>query len=206
MVEIACDESGSEGTKLVGGVTDVFAHASIGLSLDDAFACVREVHDRIRSPVREYKANHLLRAKNRSTLEWLLGSSGPIFGRAHVYLVDKALFLSRHGPVDPLYGAILRAVELWDGPVSVVHDQQRSLTPERIASLKEQSPRLVSLTLVDSRRDARVQVADFLAGVARKIASEWLNGRGDTVLVELLRPYVDGFSVWHGFTARRPTR
>jgi hypothetical protein len=41
-----------------------------------------------------------------------------------------------------------------------------------------------------------VQVADFLAGIARKIASDELNGRGDPVLTALLRPYVDPDSVW----------
>ena len=56
--------------------------------------------------------------------------------------------------------------------------------------------RLAGLRLVDSRSDARVQVADFLAGVARKIASDELNRRGDAELTGLLRPYVDASSTW----------
>jgi hypothetical protein len=56
--------------------------------------------------------------------------------------------------------------------------------------------RLADLTLVDSRWDARVQVADFLAGVARKIASDQLKRRSDPELVALLRPYVDSHSIW----------
>ncbi|AXK31295.1 hypothetical protein DVA86_00180 [Streptomyces armeniacus] len=50
--------------------------------------------------------------------------------------------------------------------------------------------------LVWSRTDTRVQLADYLAGVARKIASEELNGRGDARLTALLRPYVAPSSCW----------
>jgi hypothetical protein len=115
-------------------------------------------------------------------------------------------------PLDPLIPAIVRAVVYWGGgetPVAVVHDEHTGLTRERIAQLKElfSNPHppplrrtsgggLADLRLVDSRSDSRVQVADFLAGVARKIASEELNHRGDAELSRLLRPYVDAFSVW----------
>jgi hypothetical protein len=51
---------------------------------------------------------------------------------------------------------------------------------------------------VDSRSDARVQIADFLAGVARRIASDDLNGRGDVRLTGLLESFVDAESVWDG--------
>ena len=196
MIEIACDESGSEGTRLVGGVTDVFAHASVGLSRAAAEECVRHIRGWIRSPAVEYKANHLLRQKNRPVLEWFLGPRSPIYGNAFVHLVDKALFLERHGPSDPLYPAILRAVELWPGEVSIIHHRQRSLTPERIATLQAQSPRLLGITLVPALSDARVQVADFLAGVARRIASDALNGRPDPILTGLLLPHIDEGSVW----------
>jgi hypothetical protein len=56
--------------------------------------------------------------------------------------------------------------------------------------------RLDSLSLVDSGLDARIQVADIVAGTARKIASDELNHRGDAQLTALLRPYVDSFSIW----------
>src|SRR5690606_477161 len=90
--EIGCDESGSEGEKLVGGNTDVFAHASVSLSIEAAAACVAEVRDRIRSPATEYKANHLLRDKHRAVLTWLLDPSGPLAGAAYVHLLDKPFF------------------------------------------------------------------------------------------------------------------
>ncbi|MFF4594559.1 hypothetical protein [Amycolatopsis sp. NPDC001319] len=91
---IACDESGSEGVNLIGANTAVFAHAGVRVGLDAAAACVGELRDRIGSPAMEYKANHLLRAKNRAALVWFLGPSGPLVGRAGVVLVDKALFVT----------------------------------------------------------------------------------------------------------------
>jgi hypothetical protein len=285
-VEVACDESGSEGENLVAGNTDVFAHASVRLAGEPAAACVRELRARIRSPAVEYKAGHLLREKHRPVLEWLLGPAGPILGQAHVHLTDKAFFvvgrlvdlllgdaaadtaatLYREGrrgpgrrqwraflessndllrgrtsldafrravdqlrpamadgpagdllgrlrragppagpdgarpPLDPLIPALVRAVAYWGGggrPVAIVHDQHTALTAARVARLGElPGGRLASLRLVDSRSDPRVQVADFLAGVARKLASDELNGRGDARLTGLLRPYVDASSIW----------
>ncbi|MFC4588796.1 DUF3800 domain-containing protein [Sphaerisporangium corydalis] len=324
-IEIACDESGSEGENLVGGNTDVFAHASVHLDTAWAADSVQEIRNRIRSPATEYKANHLLREKHRPVLEWLLGPSGPIYGHARVQLIDKTFFavgrvadllvgetapavgagpgqdpragamaltLYREGPetfgrerwqafleaannlmrtrnrwglrapvdaffhmvgvlrldgpgnpvdevlelfqrtrpradsfrvrlladpamipaLDPLIPAIVQTVLHWSAderPVSIVHDEQNSLTGERVAQLREilggppaaalhRAPpgRLAGLRLVDSRYDPRVQLADFLAGVARKIASEELNARGDPDLTALLRPYVNPSSIW----------
>jgi hypothetical protein len=105
--------------------------------------------------------------------------------------------------LNPLLPAIVRTAALWSGdrrPVRLVHDRQNMLTPDRIAWIEETARQagvgLAGLRLVVAREDARVQVADFLAGIARKIASDELNGRGDPVLTALLRPYVDPASVW----------
>lgn len=298
-LEVACDESGSDGENLMDGNTDVFAHASVRLPPDVATACVQEIRDRIRSPAEEYKANHLLREKHRAVLEWLLDPAGPIHGRAHVHLTEKAFFvvdravgvllgdpadavtLFRDGPgtfgeprwreflavanrllrvredgeppvdaffravdalcgtrsaapaaatvrrlaaarpradsyrarladgptlipvLDPLFPAIVRTAAHWSvegDRVSLVHDRQNMLTPERIAWIEERARRegvaLGGLRLVHSRLDARVQIADFLAGIARKIASDELGGHGDPALTALLRPYVGAESVW----------
>ncbi|MFI7601661.1 hypothetical protein [Actinoplanes sp. NPDC049681] len=91
--EIACDESGYEGEKLVGTTTDVFAHAGVHLPAGVAAACLSELRQRIRSPATEYKATHLLREKNRAVLVWFLGPSSPLFRHAHVYLIDKVCFV-----------------------------------------------------------------------------------------------------------------
>ncbi|MBB4939031.1 hypothetical protein FHR32_003336 [Streptosporangium album] len=162
LLEIACDESGSEGEKLIGGNTDVFAHAGVRLSAESAAECVREIRDRIRSPAVEYKANHLLREKNRPVLEWLLGSffrvvdvlqragaRGPVGeimemisqarSRAESFRAQPLDGQETFPALDPLIPAIVQAVVHWgEGrkPVSIVHDENNALTEERIAQLK----------------------------------------------------------------------
>ncbi|MFI7067787.1 hypothetical protein ACIBL3_42795 [Kribbella sp. NPDC050124] len=243
-LEIACDESGYEGEKLVGGVTHVFAHASVCIDEADAAACVAELRRRIRSPATMYKATHLLRSKHRAVLLWLLGDDGPLLGNARVFLVDKTYFLAERlvaelgarpeltrflydaarrtaeaeeflvaandvlrttfrdhvvSPLDPLLPAIVRAVEYWGAggrPVVVAHDRQTTLSPERVFTLRGSAAGFAGLEQVDSFTDSRVQVADFLAGVARKIASDQLKGSDDAEVSALLRPYVDPASIW----------
>lgn len=95
-VEIVCDESGAEGERLVRANTDVFAHASIRLTIEEGADCLAELRERIRSPAIEYKALHLQRTKNRQALLWLLGRTGPLFGSAQVYLVDKEFYIVGH--------------------------------------------------------------------------------------------------------------
>jgi hypothetical protein len=308
-LEVCCDESGSDGENLTGGNTDVFAHASVRLPVDTAAAAIRVIRDRIRSPAEEYKANHLLREKHRAVLEWLLAPPGPLGGKAHVYLVEKAYLVvdrvadlllgdasgaralfaagrrslgdarwgeflrsanrllrvrhdgdpaqpvegffrtvddARHTPVpadlaavldalaaarpraeayraalvagpplvpvlNPLLPAIVRTAAHWsaDGHrVRLVHDRQNLLTPERIAWIEETARRrgirLHGLRLVVSGEDPRVQLADFLAGIARKLASDELNRRADAALTALLRPYVDPDSLWGDEASRAP--
>ncbi|MFE4588980.1 hypothetical protein [Streptomyces laurentii] len=308
-VVVACDESGAEGEKLIGGNTVVFAHAGVLLSAEEASACITRLRERIRSPATEYKATHLLRSKNQSSLEWFLGPAGPVYGRAHACLVDKEFFLLgrfaealvravpeaglpvgcpsaeamasalyREGPavsgrerwdvflrllndlmrspsvrdprpspgallelagtlgslavrgpvrvalgllrshlespgvpfppdpgrdpaafpsLDPLGTTIGRAIAHWGGAeadVAVVHDQQTSLTDVRIARIEEVHG--CTVRLVSSASDPRVQIADFLAGVARKLASDELTRSANPELTALLRPYIDPRSIW----------
>lgn len=279
-IEVACDESGYEGEKLIGSLTDVFAHGSVLMDEDAAARCVAELRARIRSPATEYKANHLQREKHRPVLEWFLGPSAPVLGHSRVYLVDKAFFVigrltdvllgesdaalplyravrqaPDHAPwqaflaaangllrvksdgdpvgaflaalpsaptvdalraarpraeayrrglpaalpgLDLLFPAIARAVDaVGAAPVTVVHDRQKTLSPERVAVLTDRlGGRLGELRLVGSDRDPRVQLADIVAGTVRKIAEDELTGRGDPALTALLRPYVDPLSVW----------
>ncbi|TDD13831.1 hypothetical protein [Nonomuraea diastatica] len=78
-----------------------------------------------------------------------------------------------------------------------MHDRQTTLTDERIARLRAiLDGRLAGLRLAGSFLDARIQVADVIAGVARRIALDELAERGDPGLTALLRPYVDERSVW----------
>lgn len=104
--------------------------------------------------------------------------------------------------LDPLPAAVVRTAAYWisDGMrISIVHHQQSTLTAERIAQIVSDSSlhgRLDGVTLADSRVDLRLQIADFLAGVARSIASAERGGHGDATLTELLGPYVAADSVW----------
>lgn len=105
--------------------------------------------------------------------------------------------------LNPLLPAIVHTVAHWSAggrTVRVVHDRQNMLTEQRIAWIEEQAVRagvgFGGMELVQARWDPRVQLADFLAGIARKIASDVLNGHVDPALVALLRPYVGRTSVW----------
>jgi hypothetical protein len=113
--------------------------------------------------------------------------------------------------------AIVRDVNYWSEgrkPVAIVHDRQNTIPRERIAQLISMASepdyaapgnaapdhalkgRLVSLTLLDSFSQQRIQLADLLAGVARKTASDQLHDRDDPELTALLRPYLDSLSIW----------
>ena len=315
-LEVACDESGWEGTNLVAGHSDVIAYASVRLSVDAAAACLRELSGRAGHMKREYKASDVLRPHRRSAVESLLGPAGPIAGNAFVHLTDKAYFvvgrildlvlgqssdtasaglvadgrlaglattLSREGPdafgsdrwrafltasntvlrtwkprkvrepvdafvdvvealaeldgggqlravldelrrarsdayaararllehrvlqpaLEPLIPALARTILHWSRGgatiVSIVHDEQSALTDGRIRRLEQQllAPgHVLRFRQVDSRTDPRVQLADVLAGVARRLAADELRGHGDAELGGLLRPYIDPDSCW----------
>ncbi len=102
--------------------------------------------------------------------------------------------------MDPLIPAILRAVDHWGAggvPVSIVHHRHVTLTDARIAQIAAlRGERLFALRLVNSGADTRVQVADYLAGVARKLASDELAGTADPALTALLRDHVDPCPIW----------
>lgn len=113
--------------------------------------------------------------------------------------------------LEPLIPALTRSLQAWGSvatSISVVHDEQSALTPERIADIatafarRHPGGRLVDVRRVDSRTDPRVQVADFLAGIARRVASDTLGGTEEPELTGLLRPLVDPQSVWATDTFR----
>ncbi|WP_433383039.1 hypothetical protein ACQPZX_20275 [Actinoplanes sp. CA-142083] len=109
--------------------------------------------------------------------------------------------------LEPVVPALARAVTMWapaDGTLSVVHDDQSAVTPERIATIAAGTG-LVEVTIVDSRTDPRVQVADLLAGIARRVATDHLaavtlaeagTAQPDETLTALLRPLIDPGSTW----------
>ncbi|CAN7576398.1 DUF3800 domain-containing protein [Terrabacter sp. LjRoot27] len=298
LLEVACDESGSEGEKLVRGSTDTFAHASVDVATEVALATIERVRVEARSPATEVKASVVLRPQNRRLLEWLLGDDGPLLGHAHVHLTDKALHLTGRmvvlldgepaaatdrgrraevlhrvatrrmgrvgwesllaafndvvrarsldeaaasaavlrgglsdlvdlapslpagipddpegllalvargrGALDPIVPALAEVLRHWGAagrPLWVVHDVQATLTDAAIrtavgARADGSSDVLEGISFVDSQDDPRVQLADFLAGAARRIASHVLAGEADPGLVELIAPYVSARSTW----------
>lgn len=119
---------------------------------------------------------------------------------ARAQLLEQHILLPA---LEPLIPALARTVLHWSRnggtDVSIVHDEQSALTERRIRRLERQllpSGRCLRFRQVDSRTDPRVQVADVLAGVARRLASDELRGRGDAELGELLRAYIDPASRW----------
>jgi hypothetical protein len=95
-------------------------------------------------------------------------------------------------PLEPLVPALAETLLFWSAAersVAVVHDEQSALTSARVARLgtflaeavSPAPPPLHSFVQVDSRDDPRVQVADLLAGIAR---------RRTPALSGLLAPYL----------------
>jgi hypothetical protein len=86
-------------------------------------------------------------------------------------------------PLEPMLSALTETVLFWSGGrrrVLVTHDEQSALTAGRLRRLQQvlvngaaASPAggsaLAGLVMVDSRDDPRVQVADVLAGVTRRL-------------------------------------
>lgn len=106
--------------------------------------------------------------------------------------------------LEPLLPALTRAVLHWGAvhpSLVVMHDEQSALTPWRVADIARllaarHSGHTLDLVRVDSRDDARVQVADLVAGIARRAASSVLAGQAEDELVELVRPLIDPGSLW----------
>ena len=99
-------------------------------------------------------------------------------------------------PLEPLVPALAETVLFWSAgvrSVAVVHDEQSALTRGRVARLgrflteavSPAPPPLRSFLQVDSRDDPRVQVADLLAGIARRRTPK---------LDEMLAPYLQARS------------
>ncbi len=84
---------------------------------------------------------------------------------------------------EPLLPALRWAVRHWSehGDVNVVHDEQSVLTPARVEAIADElaaahpGRRMVGFSRVDSRDDARVQVADLVAGVVRRTLEDQLS-------------------------------
>lgn len=128
-----------------------------------------------------------------------LRRSRPAAYAARLRLLDNHVL---QPAVEPLIPALARTVLHWSrgaADVAIVHDEQSAMTERRVRRLERQllpPGRRLRFRQVDSRADPRVQVADVLAGVARRLAEQELHGRGDEELTGLLQAYVDPASCW----------
>ncbi|SCG64266.1 hypothetical protein [Micromonospora humi] len=97
--------------------------------------------------------------------------------QARLYAEDRSI----PPPLEPMLPALAETVLSWSAGrrrVLVTHDEQSALTADRLRRLQRalaehaglpagESP-LAGLVMTDSRGDPRVQVADLLAGIARR--------------------------------------
>lgn len=102
--------------------------------------------------------------------------------------------------LEPLLPALVETALHWTSngqSVVLVHDEQSALTRHRIARIQQvlnthQHTALEAVVMVDSRTDPRVQLADLLAGTARRLA---ITPAADE-LTGLLSPYVVPTPLW----------
>ncbi|WIJ45584.1 hypothetical protein [Curtobacterium citreum] len=88
---VACDESGSSGENLMGGVMPVFVHGSTNLTLDEAETFMEQLRSATGSRAREVKSSQVLRLKHRPKLVAAVES---IASRGNLHLVDKFYYVA----------------------------------------------------------------------------------------------------------------
>jgi hypothetical protein len=129
------------------------------------------------------RVDRFLRARDALVAGRPTVEAAEVLGRLHrAQVVDVATRLAHDDrsippPLEPLLPALAETVLHWSAgerQVLVVHDEQSALTEGRLRRLQDvladgggPSP-LAGLVAVDSRDDVRVQVADLLAGIARR--------------------------------------
>jgi hypothetical protein len=155
-------------------------------------------------------SNDLLRVKHRpGVVDEFFRVAGDRFagGRDRAVLFRAWLHEDpiTNSVLDPLVPAIVAAVDHW-GPVTVAHDRQTQLPPQRVARLMELCRgRLGGVRFLDAGSHPQIQLADILAGTVRKIASDQRDGRADPVLAELARPYIGASSIMPVSAAETPS-
>lgn len=321
-VQIACDESGSEGENLIEGSSRIFTHGSTDLDPDAASQLIYELREAVKFKGPELKSTTLLQnSSRRAALLNTFAPGGPLSGRAKFLVIDKwymaaakvidlvieedayakgidiygtgeayrmaqvliqegprafgkmrmhkllgdfvsfvrrkqrvgaktteaellqtiddlrlrnnrrsvtaimqRLWQGRHylagygpsapatsmGTLEPIVPAIVSTAKNWHQvhriSIEIVHDRQAALTPAAIRDILAVTtvrfpgmgipPPIASLQQVDSRTDARVQVADLVAGVGAWAARSALDGTLPREEAELIRRYVIADSMW----------
>ncbi|WP_319446150.1 MULTISPECIES: DUF3800 domain-containing protein [unclassified Mycobacterium] len=131
-------------------------------------------------------------------------------GRHHLEDYGPDSPIASMGTLEPIVPAIVSTAKAWHHvhhiPIEIVHDRYAALTPAAVKDILAVStarwpnmgipPPITSLQQVDSRTDARVQVADLVAGVGAWAARSALDGMLTDQDAELIRPYMIGDSMW----------
>ena len=149
------------------------------------------------------------RARRRTVEEvlLLLARTRPQAEQFQALLTDPA---TESTTLDPLLAALPQTIRTWyektGRPIEVVHDEQVALDEktrgDMVRVLRTPPPDFErhvnrvdvrSIILIDSKADARVQVADLVAGIGRKLATQALGG--EQPLIDPV-PYVAGSSLW----------
>ncbi|MBB5164124.1 DUF3800 domain-containing protein [Mycobacterium sp. AZCC_0083] len=131
-------------------------------------------------------------------------------GRHHLADYGPDGPITSMGTLEPIIPAIVSAAKAWHEvhrvPIEVVHDRYAALTPAAVKDILAVStttwpnmvapPPIAALQQVDSRTDARVQVADLVAGVGAWAARGALDGTLTDQDAELIRPYLLTDSMW----------
>jgi hypothetical protein len=89
-VQIACDESGSDGENLIEGSSRVFAHGSTDLDTAAASQLINELRETVKFKGPELKSTTLLQnASRRAALLNTFTLGGPLSERAKFLVIDK---------------------------------------------------------------------------------------------------------------------
>ncbi|WP_433788923.1 DUF3800 domain-containing protein [Actinoplanes sp. CA-252034] len=163
---------------------DLYRARSVGGDWDRFLAAFADmVRTRRRIPGRAGAARFL---QARDTLARIGGPAGAVLERITDDRVTAIVSRLDDGdrtippPLEPMIAALAATIRHWSArqrPILVIHDEQSALTAARLARLQRAlavgdgpSP-LAGLVTADSRDDPRIQLADLLAGVARRMPS-----------------------------------
>lgn len=112
--------------------------------------------------------------------------------------------------LDPVVPAVMQTAGVWHealaSPIRLVHDRNSALTTEACAEIMRAGAHphpdfpikvpIESIRLVDSREDARVQIADIVAGLGAIAGRSSLEGRLDPDIRKAVEPSLISSSLW----------
>jgi hypothetical protein len=132
--------------------------------------------------------------------------------QGRVYLTQYGRDQQRGGArtLDPLIPAVVSTAKAWHQqhrlPIEILHDKQAALNDQAVREIFDGAKYpwpwmganvpIVAIEQADSRHDARVQVADLIAGVGAWLAAQALQGTLGEDIAAPFRPLVVAESLW----------